>query len=204
MLNCRFWTRLGEIFTIDVLCLPCSHKHSSTGASPFQLMYGWQPKLPTESSTAFDAYSYQTHLRAKLAELHDLVTSKMAEAANRQQQGYNKSTTQRLFKPGDPVWLSISKAVKLSPGWEGNWKVKQVKSDVNIEISDGYCSKVTHMNRLQHWIQPRPEEISDTENPAANQSTDIEHTIMQEIDDPLPATRHYPERIRNPSDHLRY
>ena len=177
-------------------------KHTSTGASPFQLMYGRQPKLPTESSTAFDAYSYQTHLRAKLAELHDLVTSKMAEAANRQQQGYNKSTTQRLFKPGDPVWLSIPKAGKLSPRWEGNWKVKQVKSDVNIEISDGYRSKVTHVNRLQHRIQPRPEEISNTENPAANQSTDIEHTIIQEIDDPI--TRRYPERIRNPPDRLRY
>ena len=62
-------------------------KHTSTGAPPFQLMYGRQPELPTESSIAFDAYSYQTHLRAKLAELHDLVSSKMAEAANRQQQG---------------------------------------------------------------------------------------------------------------------
>ena len=60
------------------------------------------------------------------------------------------------------------------------------------------------MNRLQHRIQPRPEEISNTENPAANQSTDIEHTIIQEIDDPIPITRRYPERIRNPPDRLRY
>ena len=98
-------------------------QHTSAGASPFQLMHGWQPKLPTESSTAFDAYSHQTHLHAKLAELHDLVTSRWLK-----QQGYNKSTTQPLFKPGDPVWLSIPKAGKLSPRWEGNWKVKQVKN----------------------------------------------------------------------------
>ena len=66
--------------------------HTSTCASPFQLMYKQQSKLPTEYSTAFDAYSYQIHLHAKLAELHDLVMSKMAKAANRQQQGHNKFT----------------------------------------------------------------------------------------------------------------
>ena len=63
-------------------------------------MFGRQPKLPAESSNTFGIHSYQAHLHAKLAELQDFVTSKTTEAANRQQQGYNKFTTQQQFKPG--------------------------------------------------------------------------------------------------------
>ena len=115
-----------ERYLTLVLFACCTAKHTSTGVSPFQLMFGQQPKLPAESSNAFDIHSYQAHLRAKLAELQDFVISKMTEAANRQQQGYNKFTTQQQFKAGDLVWLSIPNAGKLMPRWEGNWKVKQV------------------------------------------------------------------------------
>ena len=54
-------------------------KHASTCVSPFQLqlqlMFGCHPKLPEITSNAFDSHSYQAHLQAKLAQLHNLVTS---------------------------------------------------------------------------------------------------------------------------------
>ena len=45
--------------------------------------------------------------------------------------------TEDSFQVGDDVWLSLPRAGKLDPKWEGNWKVVSVKNPVNVEISDG-------------------------------------------------------------------
>ena len=84
-----------------------------------------------------------------------MVDANLVEAAMRQKVGYDKQTIPaRLFKIGDPVWLSIPTAGKLSPKWEGNWKVRSVKSPVTMEIMDGKRLRVVHINRLHHRVQP--------------------------------------------------
>jgi len=160
--------------------------------------FGHHPKLPDNSIDAFDTNFYQTHLRAKLAELQDLVASNSASAAHRQQQGYNRLTKLQQFTPGDLVWLSVPTADKLTPHWEGRWKVDEVKNSINVKISNDSQSKVVHVNRLRHRIQPSSDEATTTDS---DQPIDIEHSIVTETNSPA---RQYPVRIRNPPDRLRY
>ena len=54
------------------------------------------------------------------------------------------------------MWLSIPTAGKLQSRWEGMWIVKAIKSEVNLEISDGVRTKIVHVNRIHHRLQPQP------------------------------------------------
>ena len=142
--------------------------HTSTGVSPFQLMYGRHPK-PNIITPArgYEATSYQAVLQAKMAELQDLVEAHVAESAHRQKVNYDRHSEERHFKAGDRVWLSVPTAGKLDPRWEGNWIIKCVKSPVTVEISDGVRKKVVHINRLQRQIQHTSKSHPGTTPPPA-------------------------------------
>jgi hypothetical protein len=181
--------------------------HSSTGVSPYMLMFGRQPHTTGfDSSSGFDSASYQSRLRAKMAELHDFVESKLALAASKQKSSYDKKSKQQCFKVNDPVWLSVPTAGKLDPKWEGNWKVLAMKGPVNVEITDGHRKKVVHLNRIQPRVLPSfPMTMSNDSAKATNAPwipPQIEHFIDCEIEAEPPARRN-PPRQRRPPDYYR-
>ena len=101
----------------------------------------------------------------KLAELYDMVESNVAQAARDQKTYYDSHTSARIFKKKrDPVWLSIATAGKLECRCrcEGRWIIKSIKSPLNFEITDGERTRVVHINRLQHRIQPMEQPITET------------------------------------------
>lgn len=178
--------------------------HSTTGVSPFVLMYGCQPKTAFFSpNTAFDVNSYQAHLQRKLAELRDFVDLNLSQSAHSQKSFYDNHSQLRSFKSGTAVWLSVPTAGKLEPRWEGNWTVCSAKTPVSIEITDGQKTKVVHVNRLRLRIQPEQNETL-RENPKNGQTAkeweapQVEHFNMpSEIHTP---TQRYLKRIRHPPD----
>ena len=172
--------------------------HSSTGCSPFMLMFGRQPNMPTVvSQNSFDSLSYPDHIRATFAELQDLVETNLAAAADHQKLAYDQQTTPRTFSEGKPVWLSVPTAGRLDPRWEGQWMIKSIKSPVNIEITDGQRTKVVHVNRLQYRAQPNPQQSLDTASTSRNWNPpQVDHFY---IPPPITPPRRYPQRARRPA-----
>ena len=144
-------------------------------------------------------------MQAKLAELQMFVKSNITAAATSQKDAYDTNSTTRDFQVDNPVWLSIPTSCKLNPKWEGGWKIKAIKSPVNMEITDGQRNKVVHVNRLQHRIQRLCKEIPDIE-PAIDshiwEPPWAEHITQATAT--APSTRHYPLRERRPPDRLEY
>ena len=127
---------------------------TSTGISPFELMFGRQGhKPPLPSTTAHDVLSYQCQLCAKLAQLADFIESHNVQASTQQKHYFDQHTRISSFTVGDPVWLSIPTAGKLDPRWEGGWTIKSVQSSTTYTISDGGRIKTVHINRLQPRVQ---------------------------------------------------
>eukprot|EP00731_Ephydatia_muelleri_P024924 Em0017g7a len=180
--------------------------HSSTGVSPFMLMFGRPPRIPPviDKAIAFDTGTYFHQLRVKFSELQDFVHEKLKNEAFHQQEAYDKTykARGRKFKIGEAVWLSIPTAGKLQSRWEGMWIVKAIKSEVNLEISDGVRTKVVHVNRIRHRLQPQPgDDASPADDSKGHNSwvpPQIDHFIDEiGVPDNPSQERRYPQRTRN-------
>ena len=128
--------------------------HSSTGISPFQLMFGRPLQRPLFPSNFVYETSYSHQLHSKLSQLYDLVEAHSVEASHHQQQLYNQHAQPRSFEVGDHVWLDSPTAGKLDPKWEGGWVVQTVKGLTTYSISDGRRNQTFYVNRLRLRVQP--------------------------------------------------
>ena len=91
---------------LPVLFTYCTAIHTSTGVSPFEMMFGHPPvQNPFHTRTAYDAVSYQSQLRIKLTQLSDFIETQLAQAAHKQKSAYDQCTQQRAFKINQSVWF---------------------------------------------------------------------------------------------------
>ena len=127
-------------------------KHSSTGFSPFEVLFGSNPPLqqvPDLCRPLFpEPSNYCEQLKNKLASLREMVDSNLVESADRQQNSY-KGSSRSPLEPGQQVLLNNPCANKLEPRWTGPWLIRETQGPLTVTLTKGDVERTVHINRVR-------------------------------------------------------
>ncbi len=136
---------------------------ASTGFSPFELLYGRQPRgvldVIKESweegpSNSRNEIQYVLDLRAKLHTLGRLSMENLLQAQDKQMRLYNRGTRLRQFTPGDKVLVLLpTSSSKLLAKWQGPFVVTRRVGELDYEVKRtdrGDACQIYHLN-LKRW-----------------------------------------------------
>ena len=121
--------------------------HSSTGFTPFYLMFGRQAKLPIDIvygnpfPESISIGQYVTDLRKSFQEAYQNVRARTNAVTQRQKELYDRKAHGDMFEAGDLVWLHNpavprGRSRKLHCPWTGPFTVVKRLSDVVYRIQD--------------------------------------------------------------------
>lgn len=132
--------------------------HSSTGYTPYELMYGYPPKLPSvlksNPTTSYNYDNYANELKARLQHSHQVAKENLIEQKGKSKKYYDKNTKPKTFCLGDKVLLkNHTRKNKLSPLWTGPYEIIKINSTENSTIKIGNKNKTIHNNNLKLFVE---------------------------------------------------
>ena len=180
---------------------------SSTGFSPFELLYGravrgpldilresWQESERSDESIV----SYIMSVQEKLAKMSELAYQNMARAKSQQKTWYDRNARSREFQPGEQVLVLLPTSTsKLLAQWQGPYPVVNRVGPVNYEIDmigRRRRRRVFHVNMLRAWHTPATtdylsEEVISTEDDIVLWIDDADNTESPVINSGLHASQ---------------
>ena len=170
--------------------------HSSTGLSPYEVLFGFNPPFPFQVTPALpstvipEPSEYSEHLKSKLLQIREMVEASIVESAEHQRQFYHGSETHRKLTVGQEVLLNNPTRGKLGPKWTGPWTVTGLKGSLTVSLKMGVSERSVHINRVRPLVQPArhdmgTETLSSWEPPLFQHGEDIEdepvdHPVIHE------------------------
>ena len=152
--------------TIDSLCALAYREvpQSSTGFSPFELLYGRVVRGPLDviketwvakSNSNDSVISHILAMRDKMDLMTKVVHDSLEEAQMKQKTWYDRNARDRTLQEGDMVLVLLpTSSHKLSAQWQGPYKVEKRVGKVNyvIDMHDRRKRKrVFHINMLREF-----------------------------------------------------
>ncbi|XP_073721145.1 uncharacterized protein [Misgurnus anguillicaudatus] len=149
---------------------------SSTGFSPFQLMYGHEVKGPlslirelwegdTMTRDKPNVIDYVLAMRQKLQRMTELATTHLSEAQKRQKTWYDRKTERRSFEPGQKVLVMLPTCEnKLLGKWRGPYDVIKRIGATSYEIAipgQARSHRVLHVNLLKRWYPQKESAVAN-------------------------------------------
>jgi hypothetical protein len=140
-------------------------RHSSTGYSPAELVYGRKLVAPLNVVLGMLPVNmevpdqYVRRLHDALFDKHETARDALHEAREQQASGYDAGRAMPTYKVGDAVYVrEEERENKLSPSWRGPMRVLRKIGAVNFEIADAddesRSKQVVHAARLKPCYEP--------------------------------------------------
>ncbi|EAL60315.1 hypothetical protein DDB_G0294336 [Dictyostelium discoideum AX4] len=165
--------------------------HTSTGASPFSMLYGREATIPSDLGTlnpfnnsATTNDNYVGKLEETINKSLEIAKTKIQESQTKQKQYYDGLKTRKnSISPGDYVLLKNQtvkeeELKKFRPSWIGPFKVVRILSNQTIQIQvplgsnmsttqslrncKRYFNKINKLNQLPSFIN-QPSQVSMNE-----------------------------------------
>ncbi|XP_062569214.1 uncharacterized protein LOC134231291 [Saccostrea cucullata] len=137
--------------------------HEETGFAPFELLYGWPVRGPTQIIKEFMAgeegiqmsvVEHVAGMRQKLRDITSQVKDNLLKRKTLIKRWYDKSATERRFYPGDEVLVLLpSDTSRMVAQWKGPFRVTERVNDVNYKVNVGGRRGVVvyHINLLREY-----------------------------------------------------
>ncbi len=184
---------------------------ASTGFTPFELLFGRQPRgLLDVAKEAWEqqpavhrsVIEHVREMRDRIDRVMPLVREHLSKAQQAQQRHYNRAAQPREFHPGDRVMVLVpTAACKFLATWQGPYTVLEKIGPVTYRIRQPgrrRTEQLYHINLLKKWVGTRDQLVAlactepvvvDT-NPhlSAAQKGELQHLIGQfsDVFSPLP------------------
>ncbi|KAL8599297.1 hypothetical protein ACOMHN_008012 [Nucella lapillus] len=145
---------------------------SSTGFSPFELLYGRKVRGPMcvlkdlwvqpERQEIQTAAEYVVDLRNKIAETCAVARENLGEAATKYKRHFDARSKPRSIKVGSrALVLRPTSHSKLELAWQGPYKVVGKVGEVDYKVRIGGKVKLYHVNLLRQFVE-RVSAVADT------------------------------------------
>jgi transposase InsO family protein len=134
--------------------------HSTIATTPFELLFGVKPRLPSLPAPEIERYHYGESFAAERLQMLHQARKLAHQTANEQgekyKNSYDKNTALHTFAIGQKVWLSdttsIGKNAKLAPNWVGPYEIVDV-NDTNAKLKIKNKLKIVNIARLKPFME---------------------------------------------------
>ncbi|XP_064456818.1 uncharacterized protein LOC135377205 [Ornithodoros turicata] len=147
--------------------------NASTGFSPFELLFGYLPKLPEERHRPPSASSLAERLLdVQTARVEALTNSETAQ--HRRKKLYDRTHRQHSFQVGDFVWIRRQQPVlqgleKLSPRFKGVYRLTEQLTPSTFQampvtgqsIRQTKQPRTVHVSQLKKYVPPLSAQIDE-------------------------------------------
>lgn len=143
---------------------------SSTGFSPFDLLYGRVVRGPlsilkelwtgeVQETETRSTYQYVLDLQDRLEKTCDLAKQELQKSQGRYKSYYNRKAKCRKFKVGDEVLLLLpTDRNKLLMHWKGPFVIVDKVGSMDYKIDFGHHVKTFHANLLKRYYRRQEDE----------------------------------------------